>query len=111
MCANEVEIGMVIPNPELALFRHKLPMNTFFETVQLARRWTGNDAVVAGVAQKSEPLDTLLESSIKRASELARLGANRKVYGKLKQSIYGENAAINQPHGPAYMLSNPAEFH
>jgi enoyl-CoA hydratase/carnithine racemase len=111
MCANEVEIGMVIPKPELALFRHKLPMNTFFETVQLAKRWSGNDAVAAGVAQKSEPLETLLEASIKRASELARLGANREVYGKTKQAIYGENAAINQSHGPAYMLTNPAAFH
>ena len=35
MCANEVELGLVIPQPELALFRHKLPMNTFFQTVQL----------------------------------------------------------------------------
>ena len=25
-CANEVEIGMVIPDPELALFRHKMSM-------------------------------------------------------------------------------------
>ena len=25
MCANEVEIGMAIPEPELALFHHKLP--------------------------------------------------------------------------------------
>ena len=111
MCANEVEIGMVIPNPELALFRHKLPMNTFFETVQLARRWSGSDAVNAGVAQKCEPLDTLVETSVKRAAELARLGANRNVYGKMKHAIYGENAAINNPHGPAYMLNNPSAFH
>ena len=111
MCANEVEIGMVIPNPELALFRHKLPMNTFFETVQLARRWAGQDAVTAGVAQKSVPLDTLVSASVKRASELAHLGANRKVYGTMKQSLFGENAAINQVHGPAYMLNNPAAFH
>lgn len=41
LCANEVEIGMVIPNPELALFRHKIPMNAFFEAVQLARRGLG----------------------------------------------------------------------
>ena len=111
MCANEVEIGMVIPVPELALFRHKLPMNTFFETVQLARRWTGPDAVAAGGAQKSEPLDTLLPASVKRAAGLAHLGANRKVYGKMKESIFGENAAINQVHGPAHMLKNPAAFH
>jgi len=111
MCANEVEIGMVIPNPELALFRHKLPMNTFFETVQLARRWSGPDAVIAGIAQKSEPLESLVTASVNRAAELAHLGANRKVFGKMKQAIYGENAAINHPHGPAYMLSNPAAFH
>ena len=37
-CANEMQLGMVIPRPELALFKHKLPANTFFETVQLARR-------------------------------------------------------------------------
>ncbi len=110
-CANEVEIGMVIPNPELALFRHKLPMNAFFETVQLARRWTGPDAVEAGVAQATYPLDTLLEKAKSRASELARLGANRKVYGKMKEAIYGENAAINNVHGPAHMLKNAEQFH
>lgn len=110
-CANEVEIGMVIPNPELALFRHKLPMNTFFETVQLARRWTGPDAVASGVAQQAHPLESLLENAMNRAAELARLGANRKVYGRMKESIYGENAAINNPHGPAHMLRNADQFH
>ncbi len=110
-CANEVEIGMVIPNAELALFRHKLPMNTFFETVQLARRWTGPEAVASGVAQQAHPLESLLEKAISRAAELARLGANRKVYGRMKESIYGENAAINNPHGPAHMLKNADQFH
>ncbi len=110
-CANEVEIGMVIPNPELALFRHKLPMNTFFETVQLARRWTGPEAVASGVAQQAHPLESLLEKAISRAAELARLGANRKVYSRMKESIYGENAAINNPHGPAHMLKNAEQFH
>ncbi len=110
-CANEVEIGMVIPNPELALFKHKLPMNTFFETVQLARRWTGPDALEAGVVQQIEPMDTLTDAATRRAAELARLGANRKVYGKMKQAIYGENAALNHPHGAGYILSNPEQFH
>ena len=111
ICANEVEIGMVIPNPELALFKHKLPMNAFFETVQLARRWRGPDALAAGVVQQIEPYDNIREAAIQRAAELAKLGANRKVYGRMKQAIYGENAAINQPHGAAHMLSNPEQFH
>ncbi len=110
-CANEVEIGMVIPNPELALFRHKLPMNTFFQTVQLARRWTGPDAVEGGIAEQALPLDKLLDRAKARAEELARLGANRKVYGRMKEAIYGENAAINGIHGPAYMLKNMEQFH
>ena len=111
ICANEVQIGMVIPNPELALFRHKLPMNTFFETVQLARRWTGPDALKAGIVQQIEPLDNLMTAATRRATELASLGANRKVYGTMKQAIYGENASINSVHGPAYLLSNPELYH
>ena len=110
-CANEVEIGMVIPIPELALFRHKLPMNTFFETVQLAKRWAGHEAVTAGVAQQAHPMESLINNAITRAGELAHLGANRKVYGQMKESIYGENAAINNLHGPAHMLKNADLFH
>jgi enoyl-CoA hydratase/carnithine racemase len=107
VCANEVEIGMVIPPPELALFRHKLPMNVFFETVQMARRWTGPDALAAGIVQRVEPIGNLTKAAMARAAELAHLGANREVYGKMKNSIYGEHAAINDVHGPAYMLQHP----
>jgi hypothetical protein len=46
-----------------------------------------------------------------KAEELSRLGANREVYRKMKESVYGENAAINSVHGPAHMLKNPAQFH
>ncbi|MDO7671786.1 MAG: enoyl-CoA hydratase-related protein [OM182 bacterium] len=109
-CANEVEIGMVIPQPELALFRHKLPMNVFFETVQLARRWTGPAALAAGIVQGTATIEGLQAAAISEAAGLARLGANRKVYGAMKASLYGENAAINSPHGPAYMLANPALY-
>lgn len=110
-CANEVEIGMVIPGPELALFRHKLPANTFFETVQLARRWTGPDALNAGLVQASVELDQLKDQALARAGELARLGANREVYGKMKESIFGENATINSVHGAAHLLKNMKDFH
>ncbi len=52
LCANEVELGMTIPEPELALFRHKMPMDAFFQSVQLARRWTGPAALEAGIVQE-----------------------------------------------------------
>lgn len=111
ICANEVELGMVIPDPELALFRHKIPMNAFFETVQLAKRWTGPDALNAGIVQQVAELDSLTDVAVQKAEELSRLGANREVYGKMKERVYGENAAINGVHGPAYMLRNAALFH
>ncbi len=110
-CANEMQIGMVIPNPELALFRHKLPANTFFETVQLARRWGGPDALAAGVVQQTASAEDLLDVARARAEELAPLGAHRKQYKKQKEAMYGENAAINSVHGPAHMLRNMEQFH
>jgi enoyl-CoA hydratase/carnithine racemase len=79
--------------------------------VQLARRWTGPDAVEGGLAEEALPLDKLLDHAIARGAELARLGANRKVYGRMKEAIYGENAAINNIHGPAHMLKNMEQFH
>lgn len=111
ICANEMELGMVIPSPELALFRHKIPMNAFFESVQLARRWTGPDALGAGIVQQIAELDSLKYTAMQKAEELSRLGANREVYGGMKERIYGENSAINNTHGPAYMLRNSADFH
>ena len=105
-CANEVEIGMVIPDPELALFKHKLPANVFFETVQLARRWTGPDAAEAGIVSSALELDELLPRAIEKAASLAHLGSNRHVFGTMKERLFGDSAAINTAHGAAHLLKN-----
>ena len=110
VCANEMQLGMLIPPPELALFKHKLPANVFFETVQLARRWAGPQALAAGVVQQTASNEDLLDVARARAEELAPLGANRKVFKAQKESMYGENAAINEVHGPAWMLRNSAKY-
>lgn len=110
VCANEMQLGMVIPRPELALFHHKLPANTFFETVQLARRWAGPAALEAGIVQGIASAEDLLDAARARAEELAPLAANRDSFKAQKESIYGENAAINEVHGPAYMLRNSEKY-
>ena len=110
VCANEMQLGMTIPRPELALFRHKIPMNAFHETVQLARRWTGPDAKAAGIVQQVASAENLLRVAMQRATELAPLGANRKVFGDQKETLYGENAVLNGPHGAAYMLKHLADY-
>ena len=110
ICANEMQLGLKIPTPELALFRHKIPMNAFFETVQLARRWTGPDALAAGLVQAVAELDDLLPLAEARANELAPLAANRELYGGQKERLYGENAVINGPHGAAHMLKHADDY-
>ncbi len=111
VCANEMQLGMVIPRPELALFRHKLAANVFFETVQLARRWSGPDALAAGVVQAVATAEELRAEALRKARELAPLGSNRSAFGAQKESIFGANAALNEPHGAAHMLKHGPEFH
>lgn len=106
VCANEIEIGMVIPDPELALFKHKLPANVFFETVQLARRWTGTDAAAAGIVSEVYDPSELLPKAIEKAESLAHLGNNRQVYRTMKERMFGESPSINDVHGAAHLLKN-----
>ena len=110
LCANEMQLGLPIPRPELALFKHKVPANAFFETVQLSKRWTGSDALNAGIIQGVSSLEGLPEVAKNKAEELAPLANNRKNFGKQKEMLYGENAAINLSHGPAHMLKNSSDF-
>ena len=110
LCANEMQLGLPIPRPELALFKHKVPANAFFETVQLSKRWTGSDALNAGIIQGVSSLEELPEVAQNKARELAPLANNRKNFGRQKEMLYGENAAINLSHGPAHMLKNSKDF-
>ena len=110
LCANEMQLGLPIPRPELALFKHKVPANAFFETVQLSKRWTGSDALNAGIIQGVSSLEGLPEVAQNKATELAPLANNRKNFGHQKEMLYGENAAINLSHGPAHMLKNSNDF-
>ncbi len=62
------------------------------------------------IAREAQGIE-LQSAALARAEELSRLGANREIYGRMKERIYGENSAINNSHGPAYMLKNSADFH
>lgn len=110
LCANELDLGMAIPHAELALFRHKLSMPVFFETVQLARRWTGPAALDAGIVQHVASADEVVSAATARAADLARLGNDRKLFSWSKEAIFGENAAVAGSNGAAYMLRNPDRY-
>ena len=106
LCAPEMQLGMSIPTPELALFRHKMSMSAFHETVQLAKRWSGPMAMEAGFIQDITDIESLLDKAKVKGAELAPLATNRDNFQDQKERLYGENAAINEAHGPAYMLKN-----
>ncbi|MFT7686428.1 MAG: enoyl-CoA hydratase/carnithine racemase [Candidatus Azotimanducaceae bacterium] len=110
ICANEMQLGMAIPAPELSLFRHKLPANVFYESVQLARRWSGPDALDAGIVQQVAPIESLLEAAVQKAKELAPLGANRKIFQQQKERLFGENAILSDHHGAAFQLKNKDQY-
>jgi len=110
MCANELAIGLTVPLPEVALFKHKIPAPHFHETVILAKRWTAPAAVQAGFVEEAVELELLHDRAMERAAELAPLAANRANFGWQKEALYGENAALNNVHGPAHMLRNSANF-
>ena len=61
---------------------------------------------IARLVQRTAAAADLLDVARAYAEELAPLGANRKVFKAQKESLYGENAALNAVHGAAYMLRN-----
>lgn len=110
MCANEVELGFAIPAPELVLFRHKMSLPDFFQTVQFAKRWGGPEAKAAGIVQQTTPVEQVLSASMEMAQGYARLANDREVFGWQKEQIYGTDAALNHPHGPAHLLRNQRDY-
>ena len=106
ICANEIQIGLRIPDEEFALFRHKMSGSAFFDTVQLARRWTGPEAEAAGFVRATALQDQLLDLAIKHAGQLAPLGGNRALFEESKERIFGEAPSINRASGAAHLLRN-----
>ena len=106
MCANEVELGFAIPEPELALFRHRLPTHAYYDTVMLAKRWSGPAARDAGFVQRVCSEATLLDEAVAEAEHMAkRLTRNRRAYAWQKEHVSGGGLP-----GAAYMLRHPEQF-
>jgi len=64
----------------------------------------------AATLQQVADLPAVLPSAIERAQSVVHLGKNRVNFQWIKEHLYGENAAINGVHGPAYMLRHPDQY-
>ena len=55
-------------------------------------------------------LEDVRPVALQTAERQLGVAKNRDVLGWMKERLYGERAAINESHGAAHMLRNPAEF-
>jgi enoyl-CoA hydratase/carnithine racemase len=73
----QVAIGIDIPSPELTLFKHAMPIHAFHQTVLEAKRWSGPEALAAGIVSAVHPMPQLLQAAVSTAEQLAQLGKKR----------------------------------
>ena len=87
---SEVDVGVPIPPAMMGILNAKLPPNTIRDAVLTGKRYTADDAIVAGIADGKAPLDELLE----HAKALARqLGTKEPgIFKTLKQTLFGPAA-------------------
>ncbi|KAJ5306960.1 hypothetical protein PENANT_c003G04982 [Penicillium antarcticum] len=78
LCINELEFGVPLQTPMMAIFREKLAPVTFRNVVLEARRWGGRDALQAGIVD-----------AVGGAPEALALIQDRKLQNKAATGIYG----------------------
>lgn len=78
LCINELEFGVPLQTPMMAIFREKLAPVTFRNVVLESRRFGGKDSLQAGIVDALGGVD-----------EVLGLIRNRKLLNKAETGIYG----------------------
>ena len=95
-CANELAIGMRIPDEELALFRHKLSGSAFFDTGAIGPALVRTGGRRCGLCGRSPPLEDLLAEAQARAEGASAPGANQELSAIRRNESSGESPSINR---------------
>ncbi|MBS9371260.1 Carnitinyl-CoA dehydratase [Rhodococcus sp. B50] len=69
-CLPEVQLNMPFTVGMSALIRSRLPIQTAVEAITTGRRYGGEDAVAAGIAEQAVTGDDVLAAAVERASAL-----------------------------------------
>ena len=77
MCANEIELAMPIPKPELDLFSHAMAPIDYFDTVLSAKRWDGAEAYRRGLVHATGNDHEVSSAVVALSNRVAHLGKNR----------------------------------
>ena len=89
-CLNEVDIGIPLTDEMYAGICAHLPQSTIAEALLTGRRFSGDEALAAGVATELATEETLLASAVDRAAQMA--DKDPKVFAIHKRHLYGELA-------------------
>ena len=90
LCLNEVDLGMPIPAPMMALITARLPGSTVRDAVLAGKRFSADAAIGAGFADAKAPEAELLAKAIELAGSLA--GKKRSVIKTMKATLWGDVA-------------------
>ncbi len=91
ICISEVDAGVPIGAPMMALLRSKVPAATAREAVLSGKRYAADEAIAAGFADGKAPEDELVADAKALAQSLA--GKERRIFGTLKRQLNAEVAA------------------
>lgn len=89
-CLNEVDIGIPVTDQMYAGVTAHLPQATVAEALLAGRRFSGDEALAAGIANQLAEEADLLPTAIERAASLA--DKDPKVFGIHKRHLYGDIA-------------------
>jgi enoyl-CoA hydratase/carnithine racemase len=90
LCLSEVDVGMAIPPPIMALVTARLPGTTVPDAVLAGKRFSADEAIGAGFADGKAPEAELLSKAVELAGSLA--GKNRNVIRTMKATLWGDVA-------------------
>ncbi|KAK0748532.1 ClpP/crotonase-like domain-containing protein [Apiosordaria backusii] len=95
-CVNELEFGVPLKAAMSSIFRLKLPAATYRNLVLEAHRFSGEEAVKAGLVDRTGGLDEALELIRERKlTNKAKTG----IYGLLKAEMYRESVGFLTQEG------------
>jgi enoyl-CoA hydratase/carnithine racemase len=89
-CLNEAEIGIALNNRAFSTVSHRIPFATAADAVITARRFTGPEALAAGIVEATAGETEVLSCALEVAEQAARL--DRATLTAHKRMINGEQA-------------------
>jgi len=90
ICISEVDAGVPIPPPMMDILLAKLPPAAARDAVLTGKRYTADEAIVAGFVDSKAQSEILLDKAVELATTLA--SKEFGIFNKLKQTLYGDLA-------------------